>query len=284
MKSKIVWALVALNVLLAATLVARWMKPTTAMAQAARPGDYIMVPTEVVGVTPEGVVVAQQELGVALDHRAFARRHGVCHQLDDGIGGHVGFKPAQPAGEEGQRQRVGRGEAQGFRCGLRGFQRRIPAKLAQELARLTSLSQGIWADARANDAPEDFLPTLDQVLVLKQDEAAALADGGDPYDALLDDYEQGMTGAEIAALFDTMRPRLVALNKTYLPDGREMADLVRAQLEERGLRVFDVSALAHEGLEDLKYAMAGLVEEARALRIQGLHDQGRSTADLADQD
>ena len=49
MKSRLVWALVALNVVLAATLVARWMKPQTAMAQQARPGDYIMVPAEVVG-------------------------------------------------------------------------------------------------------------------------------------------------------------------------------------------------------------------------------------------
>ena len=51
MKSKLVWALVALNVALAAGLVVRWMKPQTAMAAqaAARPGDYIMVPAEVVG-------------------------------------------------------------------------------------------------------------------------------------------------------------------------------------------------------------------------------------------
>ena len=52
MKSKFVWALVALNVLLTVTLVTRWMKPTTAMAAqaaAGRPGDYIMVPAEVVG-------------------------------------------------------------------------------------------------------------------------------------------------------------------------------------------------------------------------------------------
>ena len=49
-RSTLVWALVALNVLLMAALVGRWMKPSTAMAQAAaRPGDYIMVPAEVVG-------------------------------------------------------------------------------------------------------------------------------------------------------------------------------------------------------------------------------------------
>ena len=50
MKSRIVWALVALNVVLVAALATRWTKPQTAMAQAAaRPSDYLMVPAEVVG-------------------------------------------------------------------------------------------------------------------------------------------------------------------------------------------------------------------------------------------
>ena len=50
LRSTLVWALVALNVLLMAALVGRWMKPSTAMAQAAaRPGDYIIVPAEVIG-------------------------------------------------------------------------------------------------------------------------------------------------------------------------------------------------------------------------------------------
>ncbi|WP_313351911.1 carboxypeptidase M32 [Paracoccus sp. (in: a-proteobacteria)] len=93
---------------------------------------------------------------------------------------------------------------------------RIPARLATELARQTSLAQGIWADARAKDAPEDFLPVLNDILMLKREEAAALADGGDLYAALLDDYEPGTTQAEIAALFDAMRPRLVALREDVL--------------------------------------------------------------------
>ncbi|QFQ86857.1 carboxypeptidase M32 [Paracoccus kondratievae] len=93
---------------------------------------------------------------------------------------------------------------------------RIPSRLATELARQTSLAQGIWADARAKDAPEDFLPVLNDILMLKREEAAALADGGDLYDALLDDYEPGTTQAEIAALFDAMRPRLVALREDVL--------------------------------------------------------------------
>ncbi|MTH64734.1 carboxypeptidase M32 [Paracoccus shanxieyensis] len=93
---------------------------------------------------------------------------------------------------------------------------RIPARLAMELARQTSLSQGVWAEARAKDAPDDFLPVLNDIVMLKREEAAALADGGDLYDALLDDYEHGTTQAEIATLFDAMRPRLVALREDVL--------------------------------------------------------------------
>ena len=59
------------------------------------------------------------------------------------------------------------------------------------------------------------------------------------------------------------RPRLVALNKIDVPDGREMADLVRPDLEQRGLRVFPVSAASGEGLRELTYAMAGIVRAAR---------------------
>jgi GTP-binding protein len=59
------------------------------------------------------------------------------------------------------------------------------------------------------------------------------------------------------------RPRLVALNKIDVPDGRDMADLVRAELEERGLRVFAVSAASREGLRELTFAMAEIVRAAR---------------------
>ncbi|MDN4611977.1 GTPase ObgE [Arthrobacter burdickii] len=59
------------------------------------------------------------------------------------------------------------------------------------------------------------------------------------------------------------RPRLVALNKVDVPDGRDMADFVRPELEARGYRVFEVSASSHEGLRQLGFAMAEIVENAR---------------------
>lgn len=100
----------------------------------------------------------------------------------------------------------------------RSFDRasRVPAKLAAEIARVTSMSQGIWAEARANGDYAAFAPTFKNVLELKRREAEALAEGGDLYDALLDDYEPGTTSAEIEALFAVLRPRLVALRERVL--------------------------------------------------------------------
>jgi carboxypeptidase Taq len=93
---------------------------------------------------------------------------------------------------------------------------KVPAKLAEEIATTMSLAQGIWAEHRAKEDVAGFLPTLRKVVELKRQEGAALAAGGDPYDALVDDYEPGMTGAAIAAMFDAMRPRLVALRQRAL--------------------------------------------------------------------
>jgi GTP-binding protein len=61
----------------------------------------------------------------------------------------------------------------------------------------------------------------------------------------------------------TERPALIALTKVDIPDGKELAQFVRPELEARGYKVFEVSAASHAGLKELKYAMAKLVEADR---------------------
>ena len=60
------------------------------------------------------------------------------------------------------------------------------------------------------------------------------------------------------------RPRIVVLNKVDVPEARELAELVVAELRERGLDVHVVSAVSHEGLRELSFAMAAVVAKARA--------------------
>ena len=100
----------------------------------------------------------------------------------------------------------------------RQFERasKVPARLAAEIARVTSAAQGVWAEARAADDFAAFAPTLREVLALKREEGAALAADGDVYDAMLDDYEPGTTAADLSAMFDALRPRLVDLRAAIL--------------------------------------------------------------------
>ncbi len=93
---------------------------------------------------------------------------------------------------------------------------KVPADLAKAIARVTSAAQGKWAQARADEDVAAFLPVLEEVVALKREEGAALAQGGDTYDAMVEDYEPYTTGTQIAAIFDRMRPHLVALRAAVL--------------------------------------------------------------------
>ncbi len=100
----------------------------------------------------------------------------------------------------------------------RAFDRanKVPADLATRIARVTSEAQGVWAQARADENVAGFLPILTEVVALRREEGAALAQGGNVYDALVEDYEPETTGDQIAAIFDAMRPRLVDLRAAIL--------------------------------------------------------------------
>ena len=93
---------------------------------------------------------------------------------------------------------------------------RVPARLASELARLTPLAQAAWEEARLADDVASFLPWLDKMIALRREEGQAIAAGGDPYDALMADYEPETDSETVAATFARMRPRLVALREAVL--------------------------------------------------------------------
>ncbi|WP_165064298.1 GTPase ObgE [Marisediminicola senii] len=62
------------------------------------------------------------------------------------------------------------------------------------------------------------------------------------------------------------RPQFIALNKVDVPEGKDLADLVRPELEARGYRVFEISTVSHEGLRSLSYALGDIVAAGRAAK------------------
>ena len=79
----------------------------------------------------------------------------------------------------------------------------VPQALVEALSRATTRSEMVWREARAKADFAMMRPELEAVLALTIEQAKAKADalGCDPYAALLDTYDPGMTPAVIDTLF-----------------------------------------------------------------------------------
>ncbi len=99
---------------------------------------------------------------------------------------------------------------------------KLPQALVEELSRVCSLGQQAWIEARKAKSFAQFQPWLEQIIALKREEARALWNGtGEIYDALLDAYEPGASTAEVAAVFDALRPPLVTLLREITESPRQ---------------------------------------------------------------
>ena len=114
----------------------------------------------------------------------------------------------------------------------------------------------------------DFLKHIERCSVIVHViDCATIDPGRDPLtdlDVVLTELAAYPVPADARPLLD--RPQIVALNKVDSPDAKDLAELVRPDLEARGLTVFAVSAASHEGLPSLSYALAAVIEADRAER------------------
>jgi carboxypeptidase Taq len=89
--------------------------------------------------------------------------------------------------------------------------RRLPRRLVEELARVTSLAQQEWVTAREQAEFARFEPWLERIVRAKREEAECVGVGDEAYDALLDAYEPGARAGDLAHLFEELRRELVPL-------------------------------------------------------------------------
>jgi len=82
---------------------------------------------------------------------------------------------------------------------------KLPRKLVEEMARVQSASFEAWRNAREHDDFAHFAPWLARTLALMREVADLLGPQETRYDALLNDYERGMTARKLDALFAPVR-------------------------------------------------------------------------------
>jgi carboxypeptidase Taq len=100
--------------------------------------------------------------------------------------------------------------------------RRVPSELAGELAETTGIAVAAWDEAKARSDFATFQPHLERQLELKHRYIECFPKTEDPYDVLLDEYEEGLTTAEVVTVFDRLKPELVQLVEEW--KGRPMDD------------------------------------------------------------
>ncbi|WP_320673211.1 carboxypeptidase M32 [Patulibacter defluvii] len=100
--------------------------------------------------------------------------------------------------------------------------RRIPGELVAEIAAAAADAQPVWQRARETSDFALFAPALERNLELRRRVAACFPDAAHPYDPLLDQFEPGMTTAEVRDVFDRLqaglRPLIAAIAGKPLPD------------------------------------------------------------------
>ena len=101
---------------------------------------------------------------------------------------------------------------------------KLPGDLVADLAKVGSQAQEAWKVARGRNDFAMFQPWLEKMMHLTRRKAECYAAGksGELYDALLNEYEPGITAAEIEGIFRPLRDRLSGLVKDLAASGRKI--------------------------------------------------------------
>lgn len=92
---------------------------------------------------------------------------------------------------------------------------KIPTHLWATFSEVSTLAHQAWKEAREKKTFQIFHPHLEKLLELQLELAEFLKDGTDnPYDALIQYYEPGMTSSEIDTLFTAVKPQLIELTRS----------------------------------------------------------------------
>ena len=93
---------------------------------------------------------------------------------------------------------------------LRDYQK-LPKEFIEDFVRTTSEATVIWREAKEKGDFSIFAPYLEKIVALSRKKAEYLGYKEHPYDALLDEYEEGLTSKEAEYFFDSIKKPVINL-------------------------------------------------------------------------
>ena len=126
---------------------------------------------------------------------------------------------------------------------------RVPGEWVAEFARITTLAQVAWEEAKTENRFEVFQPHLEKVVELRRAYADFFKPYDHVYDALLDDFEPGMKTSEVQAIFDALRPQQVQLLKEIAAQPVVDDAFLHIPYDEQGQWDFGVDVITRFGFD-----------------------------------
>ncbi len=94
---------------------------------------------------------------------------------------------------------------------------KLPEALVTEFARTSVLAESVWREARLRNDYPAFAPWVEKLVQLNREMCEHIGYPDQPFDALVDMSEPGMTTAEVKGIFDDLRLHLVELVRRIAP-------------------------------------------------------------------
>ncbi|MFA4646633.1 carboxypeptidase M32 [Pyrococcus kukulkanii] len=96
----------------------------------------------------------------------------------------------------------------------------FPPEFLREVSEVTAQATKAWEEAKAKDDFSKFEPWLDKIIDLAKRAADYLGYEEEPYDALLDLYEEGLRTKDVIRMFDKLEKDLKPLLDKILEEGK----------------------------------------------------------------
>lgn len=132
--------------------------------------------------------------------------------------------------------------------------KKLPESFVKRLAETTSQAVAIWGQARDTNDFELFAPHLNTIIDLIKEKARYIGYNHHPYDALLDDYEKGMTTRDLDPLFERLKAELIPLAKT-LSKIKSDDHFLYGNFNPESMLAFDHDILEKMGFEKDSYRL-----------------------------
>ena len=88
---------------------------------------------------------------------------------------------------------------------------RIPARITEEMAGLSTRAHAAWAAARAANDFAGYAPLLERMMAMQREISSAIGTAAHPYDPMVARFEPGMTHAELQRIYGALKEALVPL-------------------------------------------------------------------------